>query len=238
MRLQPRVQERSFQSFLGLLQDRGAWDRSKSESATVHELTTTTLSFARRLLGYTHVLEGPELSPLLLAAVGGDVRAGSVPGVLRVALELSVHHMLQHATRGYKTAGGSAAGGGGREELSALFALNNLVYVSRSLRSEPVLGRLVGAEYLLGLKQHRHRLVKEFTAARWGTVAASLRSAEQPGDANQAAMKKELKSRFKTVNALFTRGTTPSRSLFCGTFGVLPVARRTACWAETTLELI
>ena len=198
--------ERSFHSFFALLQDPAAWDRSPAEGATVHELTTTTLSFARRLLGYTDILEGPDLSPLLLAVVGGDVRSASVPGALRTALEISAHHMLQHATRGYKS-------GGGREELSGLFALNNLVYIARAVRVEPQLGRLVSEDFMLALKQNRRRLVKEFTNVRWGVITQVLRGGEQgEGGAeqllgkNQAAMKKELKSRFKAVNGMFTRG--------------------------------
>jgi hypothetical protein len=208
--------ERAFHSFFALLQNQAAWDRSPAEGATVHELTTTTLSFARRLLGYTHVLEGPELSPLLLAAVGGDGSSASVPGVLRAALKTSAHHMLQHATRGYRSSGGG--GSGGKEELSALFALNNLVYIARSLRAEPQLSRLVGEDFLSGLKQHRRGLVKEFTSARWGVVAQVLRGGERDDGGvepllgkNQAAMKKELKSRFKTINGLFTRGEASTR---------------------------
>ncbi len=198
--------EHSFRGFFALLQDQAAWDRSPAEGATVHELTTTTLSFARRLLGYTDILEGSDLSPLLLAVVGGDVRSASVPGALRSALQMGAHYMLQHSTRGYKS-------GGGREELSGLFALNNLVYIARSVRAEPQLGRLVGEEFMLALKQNRRRLVKEFTNARWGNIAEILRGSEQSeGGAepllgkNQAAMKKELKSRFKAINAMFTRG--------------------------------
>ena len=198
--------EHSFRGFFALLQDQAAWDRSPAEAATVHELTTTTLSFARRLLGYTDILEGPDLSPLLLEVVGGDVRSASVPGAIRAALEIGAHHMLQHSTRGYKN-------GSGREELSGLFALNNIVYIARSVRAEPQLSRLVGEEFMLALKQNRRRLVKEFTNARWGNIAHILRGSEQSEAGaetllgkNQAAMKKELKSRFKAINAMFTRG--------------------------------
>ena len=212
-----------FGGFLRSLQDAGEWDQSKSENATVHEMTTTALSFARRLLGYTEVLEGEALRPLLLAAVDGDQAAASVPGVLRAAIDTAKEMMLAHASRCYdKVAGPPAAGGGVR--LSALFSLNNLVYISRSVRDEPKLGRVLGEECIAELKQQRRKLVSQFTAARWEPVAQLLRSATEDEAAgkwgqNPAGLKKELKACFKAVNAQFTRGapasnTGPAKKIF------------------------
>jgi hypothetical protein len=131
-----------------------------------------------------------------------------VQGLLRSTLHLTVAQLQAHAP----------AYGKQHVQGATLFALNNLSYIQARL-SEPhdsgggsggggggggfaALGALLGADYVQALGRARRRLSAQLLHARWDGALALLSGVPQRAE---AAMKKDLKQRFKGFNQHFVR---------------------------------